>query len=334
MQEKFKGLGRGRWRIHPNQHLEMLTLYSGGLTVKAVAKRYEVNPRTVATILSKHGITPRAHQLYEYRPDFFRNIDTPEKAYFLGLMLTDGTVERNERTAKITLQDRDAYILERFAKEVFCGSRPLGEDFSDHNRLGPRRRKKFVLKLCCGPLVKDLIRLGCIPNKSLVLQFPARVLRDEKILWHFIRGLIDGDGCLHLKRGSYLEVSFVGSCRMVKALRLVLKRRGIETAFSPHGRVMRMQVKRVNQSQSRFLELLYRESEGLRLERKHSKYLEASVSRQIRKIHVHNKAGETLWSFDSVRACAEHFQCPTSTIKSRYNGYGNGTEFTFVREAA
>lgn len=249
------------------------------------------------------------------------------------MMFTDGSVERNERTARITLQDRDAYILQRFASEVFVGPRPLAEDFRDHNRLGERRRKKYALKFCCGPLVKDLIALGCVPNKSLTLQFPARLLRDESLLWHFIRGLIDGDGCLHLKRGTYLEVSFVGSNRMVKALQLVLKRRGIHTSSSPDGRVMRLRVNRVNQSQTRFLTLLYRDSDGLRLERKYIAYQRA-VTPKIRKIFVYNKAGEQLWSFDTVNACAAHFQCPRTTIKSRYNGYGNGTEYTFVREAA
>jgi intein/homing endonuclease len=38
---------------------------------------------------------------------------------------------------------------------------------------------------------------GCIPNKSLVLQFPKEsIFKDKSLIRHFIRGYFDGDGCI------------------------------------------------------------------------------------------------------------------------------------------
>jgi len=40
----------------------------------------------------------------------------------------------------------------------------------------------------------DLIALGCIPRKSLLLKFPTSNQVPEHLIRHFIRGYFDGDG--------------------------------------------------------------------------------------------------------------------------------------------
>lgn len=53
-------------------------------------------------------------------------------------------------------------------------------------------------------IAKDLIKCGCIPNKSLVLKFPdERIFASKDLIRHFIRGYFDGDGCI-----SYLETKY------------------------------------------------------------------------------------------------------------------------------
>ena len=42
-----------------------------------------------------------------------------------------------------------------------------------------------------------LISYGCIPKKSLVLKFPdINIFKNIELIRHFIRGYVDGDGCL------------------------------------------------------------------------------------------------------------------------------------------
>ena len=46
-------------------------------------------------------------------------------------------------------------------------------------------------------LKESLIRLGCVPNKSLILEFPdISIFKSKDLIRHFIRGYWDGDGCL------------------------------------------------------------------------------------------------------------------------------------------
>ena len=43
-----------------------------------------------------------------------------------------------------------------------------------------------------------LYKLGCVPNKSLILKFPklSIFLNPKDLVKHFVRGYIDGDGCI------------------------------------------------------------------------------------------------------------------------------------------
>lgn len=45
-------------------------------------------------------------------------------------------------------------------------------------------------------MFEDLIKQGCIPNKSLVLTFPNKHQVPENLINHFIRGYFDGDGSI------------------------------------------------------------------------------------------------------------------------------------------
>lgn len=42
----------------------------------------------------------------------------------------------------------------------------------------------------------DLYDKGCVPNKSLILEFPNKDIVPDNLIYHFIRGYFDGDGCL------------------------------------------------------------------------------------------------------------------------------------------
>ncbi len=53
-------------------------------------------------------------------------------------------------------------------------------------------------------LKKDLIKQGCLENKSLILKFPTEEQVPKHLIHHFIRGYIDGDGCYVLKKNKYI----------------------------------------------------------------------------------------------------------------------------------
>ena len=122
-----------------------------------------------------------------YNENYFEKIDSEDKAYFLGLIYSDGCIVNNqdEYRYKITLKlhIKDKHILEDFIKSVsgemslwFHGQR----DICEVNLSGKK-------------IVKDLEEKGLHPNKTFTIKYPEI---SEELERHFLRGYFDGDGCI------------------------------------------------------------------------------------------------------------------------------------------
>lgn len=134
--------------------------------------------------------------------DFFQNIDTESKAYFLGLMFSDGTVSRNKNYSVISLQEEDVDILEKFKEYTkFTG---------DLLYIVREKPRKNMYRITFGSRIfsSHLIRNGCFYKKSLILKFPSHIPRH--LIRHFIRGYFDGDGCLGVYNKN-IKMSFISS---------------------------------------------------------------------------------------------------------------------------
>lgn len=158
------------------------------MTVSEVTKKFGYCTQTVIKIL---GDIPRytKTQLWspDLREDFFECIDTEEKAYFLGLMITDGNVfKANDHRASIsfTLDDADAYLLEYWRQCVNATT------VISHDGRGCSQHALRSLKMA-----NDLAKYGVVPRKTLHAYLPT--IEDESQMRHLIRGLIDGDGGIY-----------------------------------------------------------------------------------------------------------------------------------------
>lgn len=131
--------------------------------------------------------------------NYFEQIDTEEKAYFLGLIITDGNVYHNTMT--LCLQGQDRYMLELF-RDAIGSDKPIEQGHGNNN---------YIFRVSSRKMVSDLGRWGVVPRKSLVATPPVLDSGFDK---HFWRGAMDGNGCLfsgYHSRGLYLA----GSDRMV-----------------------------------------------------------------------------------------------------------------------
>ena len=80
-----------------------------------IANDLGISRVTVGKYLRENNIKI-SHQKYKFDEEYFKEIDTSNKAYFLGLIYADGSVFNNN--CKIKLVETDGYILESFKKEV------------------------------------------------------------------------------------------------------------------------------------------------------------------------------------------------------------------------
>lgn len=138
---------------------------------------------------------------------YFSNIDSYDKAYFLGLFAADGSIV-NE-TMSIELKDYDKYILELFIQKANLNT-TLVPDNRDENL-------RYILKFHSKNMVNDLNKNNIYPRKSYnnTLEIPNI---DKKYIRHFIRGYFDGNGIAN-KKG---YVGFCGSKTIISQIHNVL----------------------------------------------------------------------------------------------------------------
>lgn len=139
---------------------------------------------------------------YKVNHEYFENIDSENKAYFLGLLYADGCIYQpkgnRQLTTTIALQEGDEEVLKVFSKEVAGGQ---GKMFNSPSIAKNNWKKKFVVKIASNCIGNSLINLGCgIRKSSEGMKFP---IIDEKYYFHFIRGFLDGDGSVLVQKVNY-----------------------------------------------------------------------------------------------------------------------------------
>lgn len=171
-------------------------LYKEGFSCSEISKEISSSITTVAEIIKNHNLTRSRSDCvrkYHFNEDFFKNIDSEEKAYFLGLLYADGTVGSKTNNIEITLQERDSAILDTFKKCINLEKSIYVQ--SKDSRIYHR------LSITSSKFKHDLIKHGCIPNKTFKVTLPVI---DKSLYRHFIRGCFDGDGCISIGKKSIM----------------------------------------------------------------------------------------------------------------------------------
>lgn len=195
----IKTVGKLGDSIIPNEyHKKIIDDYINNENSISLSKKYNVSYSSILNLLRNNNIDIRdkSHSNRKFNLDetYFEKIDTEDKAYFLGLLYADGCVSSNN-SINITLQESEKGILETFILKL-----------QYENKLKFRKRKFknyqdcYRLSFSNKKMHEDLIKLGCIPRKSLILDLPSFDLVPETLFNHFIRGYFDGDGCIHISK--------------------------------------------------------------------------------------------------------------------------------------
>lgn len=119
-------------------------------------------------------------------------------------MYADGNVKREGNEISLDLKEEDKYHLEKF--RTFCRlTKPLKKHVI-------KRNGKEYISYCCNfsneKIKQNLIRLGCVPCKSLILECPTEEQVPQEFIWPFIRGYCDGDGYVRWNSGENRHKEF------------------------------------------------------------------------------------------------------------------------------
>lgn len=202
------------------------------------AKALGINSNTVKSRISagksldealNNPIIPAGEQFrLPIKEDYFKNINTKDKAYFLGLMLTDGWIQQGGQL-KVEKKNR---IYNEFCIGLIHHDKEI--IFSFRNYLGTptqitylKAKKRYVrgksywkkagymLKIRNEKITSDLKNLNVLPNKTHTVNFPNLKKIPDKLISHLIRGIFDGDGSISLsktlKNGKLVQIHFTGA---------------------------------------------------------------------------------------------------------------------------
>jgi len=183
------------------------------LSLRELAQKHNISRPTLAGFLLGRGVDiyTRKSRVNTFA---FDCIDTEEKAYWLGFLYADGSVShyKSSKRVELGLKESDYEHLQKFSK--FLSYR--GEI---HYR---PETKSYRVYFGCQKIHDDLVRLGCVEKKSLVLVFPNSEQVPQHLLPHFIRGYFEGDGSIevvHNVRGTIRKtVSLLGTKEFLSAL--------------------------------------------------------------------------------------------------------------------
>ena len=174
--------------------------YKNGKSCQEIANNYNVSFHTISDILEKNGIA-RDNRYYNKNLiiNYFNKIDTFDKAYFLGFLLTDGNVGLNSNAIALSLSIKDEEILKTFAKYT-----------NNENQIYYRKDKpEATLTVKCAQWKNDLSKYGMVPQKTYIADLP---IIKELLMPHLLRGLFDGDGWISAKGH---QIGFCGAEQMV-----------------------------------------------------------------------------------------------------------------------
>ena len=182
-----------------------------GMTSKAIAKKLGTSPQTLYGVLNKYDLHVDGERHSHINSHKFDTIDTEEKAYWLGFLFADGCVN-DKYVITISLAEKDKEHVLKF-KHFLEDDRLDKDKVKKHMSTCSNGKKTpiYSYHVGCRHMAKVLYDYGCIPRKSLVLKFPDRnIFSNEKLIYDFIRGYVDGDGCLTMTRGR-LQISMLGT---------------------------------------------------------------------------------------------------------------------------
>jgi intein-encoded DNA endonuclease-like protein len=198
---------------------EIKKLYSDeNLSTVKIAEMMEVHPTTINQRLKKAGVEIRSREdcakKYKLNESYFDQIDSEEKAYWLGFLFADGYVKSNMRDVGLALKIDDSNHLEKLKLQLEYDG-PV-RSYEGNTTFGPYKYAR--LELASRSLAASLIAHGCTPRKTHNLEEPIGL--PDELFRHFCRGVVDGDGYIGVY-SNYSTVEIVGDKKLLDWMKLV-----------------------------------------------------------------------------------------------------------------
>jgi transposase len=256
---------------------KMYDTYMSGKSIKEVSKVFSVSESCVQYNFAKRNLKTRDRSTmnlkYHIDKHYFDKIDTPNKAYILGLLYADGCHPSNKDAIQLALQEQDVGVL-NLIKEELQTDRPLYFVSSEYSPL--TKHNQYRLDITNQHIARVLDSYGVHSRKSLTLEWPEWM--EQSLVRHFIRGYLDGDGCIYFNHKTSECKIYIAStenfCNSMK--NVIFDLISVNTSItqaSGGNKITKVLNIGGNRQVYKFLNWIYADADLL-IERKYKKYLD------------------------------------------------------------
>lgn len=240
------------------------------LGAPAISKLLNTTNNKVYKTLKQNNIPPRSHREKGKKStandNFFNQINTEEKAYWLGFLYADGYITKDGKIG-CTLATKDEEHLKKFQTDIETNY-PI-RTYTQTKGYAPGTLYVRI-QICSQQLIQDAIKHGLVPNKTKILTFPATIPQD--LLRHFLRGYIDGDGSWKIDKRAHCGYS-LAICGTKEFLDNAAPHLGLSpNKVYRHKNVFSLET--TGNDTLRVMHLVYKDAKVF-LERKYERYLHA-----------------------------------------------------------
>lgn len=193
---------------------EIIEAYSKRESTQSISERYNCSQQTIARFLKRNGVNvTKKRSRKNINSNYFNNIDSGIKAYFLGLIAADGSIfkDKNNKTVfSLCIQSSDRSILEKLSIELSNSNILIGKE-----RIRSNGSSTTDIRFSDEEFTNSLLHLGICFNKTFDLEWvtvPDEFMRD------FVRGYFDGDGSVYISKNKVYG-NFVGNKKFLPKLR-------------------------------------------------------------------------------------------------------------------
>lgn len=197
-----------------NRDLLIKKIKEFNYNLKSVCSFFNFSKHKLQWLCEKYLINIK---FYKYRNDdtsfLFPN---EESAYFAGLLSSDGCIKKTSGSLSsycVELTSSDYSLVEKFKKflktDRIIYKRKVGKNLRDH----------YYLNIISPFIVENLKLWNLEPRKSKINKIPDIARNNKKLMNSWLIGLIDGDGCISIKKGHKISLFLLCS----KEIALFLK---------------------------------------------------------------------------------------------------------------
>lgn len=168
-----------------------------GISQKKIAKILKIGEERVSKTLKANQIEIKNNAYYRtkyiFDIDFFTDINNEINAYWLGFIYADGFVSEKNKVG-ISLSIKDIQHLYKFKNDI-KSTHPIKEYVVTNGyKIGAEYCRIMLVNKY---FYNKCLEKGVLPHKTDKLVFPNKAMfLNEDLIRHFIRGYVDGDGCI------------------------------------------------------------------------------------------------------------------------------------------